>query len=456
MKMKSQMTLRKLLTLLAALCLLVCLAGCNNAVSGDPTDAPTLPPQTDASTEPVADPTDEPTLPPETEPPIVIMGTVTYDNLNVRSNPSTDSTILGKLYADTRVVIIEQRVIGDVTWGRIADGWINLSYVLIDGDEPAPPTEPVQNPDKDVIATGTVTASELNIRKSGSANAESVGQYKKGDRVEILEVKDGWGRTDKGWVSMKYVKTEGTPDITEPKDDKDKDKETTDKENKEYSTLVTDGKDKVLGYVEIDTPALYVRYGPGTKYNVVTKVYDDERHAYYQEKWGWVRIKDGWISLAYTDQKDADDKDDNKTDDDKKDPEIVSDGKTTVLGYGIVTTDGLNVRTGPGTTYDDIDEYKLGERIAYYQKDGKWIRTKDGWTSTTYVYVEGDKGDGNGSGTSTGDSVNIRSGPGTGFSSVGKVNKGDKVDILAQLKIGKHTWGYTGKGWIRMDYVKMN
>ena len=37
-----------------------------------------------------------------------------------------------------------------------------------------------------------------------------------------------------------------------------------------------------------------------------------------------------------------------------------------------------------------------------------------------------------------------------------KVNKGDKVDILAQLKIGKHTWGYTGKGWIRMDYVKMN
>ena len=70
--------------------------------------------------------------------------------------------------------------------------------------------------------------------------------------------------------------------------------------------------------------------------------------------------------------------------------------------------------------------------------------------------MEGDKGDGNGSGTSTGDSVNIRSGPGTGFSSVGKVNKGDKVDILAQLKIGKHTWGYTGKGWIRMDYVKMN
>jgi N-acetylmuramoyl-L-alanine amidase len=184
---------------------------------------------------------------------------------------------------------------------------------------------------------------------------------------------------------------------------------------------------------------------------VAGKVYEDERHAYYQEKWGWVRIKDGWISLAYTDQKD----DDDKQEDDKKD-EIVSDGKTTVLGYGVVTTGGLNVRTGPGTENKSIDEMELGDRVAYYQKDGKWIRTKDGWISTTYVYLEGEKGEGAGSGTVTGDKVNLRKGPGTGFDSNGKLNEGDKVEILRTLKIGKHTWGYTSNGWIRMDYVKMS
>ena len=53
---------------------------------------------------------------------------------------------------------------------------------------------------------GIVTASELNIRKEANTTSSVLGSYKKGDKVEILEVKGEWGRTDKGWVNMKYVK----------------------------------------------------------------------------------------------------------------------------------------------------------------------------------------------------------------------------------------------------------
>lgn len=451
MNKNSTLNPRKLVTLLAVVCLLlVCFAGCDKTPPAleNPSEGSTA--QTDPTDGSVTtDPTDAPTDP--TEP--VVMGTVTHNNLNVRSNPSTDSTVLNQLDVDTRVAIIEQKVVGDVTWGRIAEGWINLNYVRIDGEEPVEPTDPVETPDETDGITGTITASSLHIRKSNTANSESVGKYAKGDKVVILETKNGWGRTDKGWINLKYVDTDGaaeTPDITDDKDDNKTDKD--DKDDKEMSTLVTDGKTKVLGYVEIDTPALYVRYGPGTKYNVADKVYEDERHAYYQEKWGWVRIKEGWISLAYTDQND---KDDDK-DDDKKDETIVSDGNTKVLGYGVVTTGELNVRVGPGTEHKAIDDVDLGDRVAYYQKDGKWIRTKDGWISTTYVYIEGNKGDGAGNGTVTGNKVNLRKGPGTGFESNGKVNEGDKVEILATVKIGKYSWGYTSKGWIRMDYVKMS
>ncbi len=84
------------------------------------------------------------------------------------------------------------------------------------------------------------------------------------------------------------------------------------------------------------------------------------------------------------------------------------------------------------------------------------MRTEDGWVSTSYLYIEGEKGTGSGTGTSTGENLNIRTGPGTGFKSVGKLDKGDSVKILNQLKVGKTTWGFVeGKGWVSMDYIKM-
>lgn len=51
-----------------------------------------------------------------------------------------------------------------------------------------------------------VTASVLNIRKSPSASAAKVGSYKKGTRVTIKAVKNGWGQTNKGWIKLSYTK----------------------------------------------------------------------------------------------------------------------------------------------------------------------------------------------------------------------------------------------------------
>ncbi len=528
MKKNFRLSLRKLLSLLAVVSLLVSLAGCFNNTSGE-TEAPPSgtgsmqsdPTEGTEATEATDAPAD-PTEPPETTP--VLMGTVTHDNLNVRSNASTEGTILVKLKANTRVVILEQKVVGDVTWGRIEQGWVNMNYVLLDGEDvPVPPIDPVDDPTEPPVAdgkAGTVTAETLNIREKASADSKKLGQYKKGDKIILLEVQGTWGRTDKGWVSMNYVKTDGTtPEIgtgntgnQDDPDDKTASTLVTDGKtkvlgyvvidisslnvrygpgtsynraaivrdgeryayyqeksgwlriksgwiskaytevqepltDKEASTLVTDGKTKVLGTVTIEADELNVRYGPSTEYNKVTAVKEDTKHDYFQEKNGWVRIKDGWVSLAYTD------KEPEKTDD--KD-EIESDGKTKVLGYGVVTAGELNVRKGPGTKYDDIDEYGLGKRVAYYQKDGNWVRTKDGWVSTNYLYIEGNKGTGAGSGTVDGDGVNIRTGPGTDYKSTGKVNTGDKVSILYQLKVGKITWGFAkDKGWISMEYVKI-
>lgn len=56
----------------------------------------------------------------------------------------------------------------------------------------------------------TVTSNNLNIRADAGTKYEKVGAYKKGDVITILEEKkvgsQTWGRTDKGWVCMDYVK----------------------------------------------------------------------------------------------------------------------------------------------------------------------------------------------------------------------------------------------------------
>ena len=51
-----------------------------------------------------------------------------------------------------------------------------------------------------------VTASALNIRKTASTSGAKVGSYKKGTVVTIKAVKNGWGQTKDGWISLQYTK----------------------------------------------------------------------------------------------------------------------------------------------------------------------------------------------------------------------------------------------------------
>ena len=64
------------------------------------------------------------------------------------------------------------------------------------------------NPQKsDSTPMGAVVTTEkpLNIRAKASASSAVVGRYEPGTAITILERRDGWGRTDRGWIFMDYV-----------------------------------------------------------------------------------------------------------------------------------------------------------------------------------------------------------------------------------------------------------
>lgn len=51
----------------------------------------------------------------------------------------------------------------------------------------------------------TSTASALNVRSGAGTNYRVVRTYPKGTRFDLYEVKNGWGRTPSGWISLQYT-----------------------------------------------------------------------------------------------------------------------------------------------------------------------------------------------------------------------------------------------------------
>ena len=380
-------------------------------------------------------PTETQPEPTETEPVLSEnSAVVNADQLSVRSSPSVNSPVIGTLEKGEIVEVIDTRTSLGIQWARISKGWVAAEYLDFNFDpnfgneDPGTTTEPTESGNQGGTTTastkGVITATELYIRKEPNAGSKSVGSYAKGEVVTILETKNGWGRTNQGWISMQYVKTDGEP----VKDNDNKD------ENKDNVTTGTGTATNIKGVVTASE--LNIRKDIEGE-RVGAYVYGD-RITILETKNGWGRTDKGWVSLTYVYQDGTN-------------------GKNTAKG--IVSGTQLNVRSGPGTGYDRVGGMNYGDRVTILEQitigGTTWGCTKDGWISMAYVYVDGTEGEGAGAGVVTGDQVNLRGGPGTNYESKGSVNSGDTVQILAIFKIGEKHWGCTKNGWICMDYVTM-
>ena len=382
-------------------------------------------------------PTEATTEPTEAEPELSENSAiVNADQLSVRSSPSVNSPVIGTLEKGEIVEVIDTRTSLGIQWARISKGWVAAEYLDFNfdpnfgndesGTTDAGTTENQGSTTESI--KGVITATELYIRKEAKAGSQSVGSYAKGEVVTILETKDGWGRTNQGWISMQYVKTEGAS-VNNNKDT------TTNKED--TKTEVTTGTGTATNTKGVVTASeLNIRKDiEGDR--VGSYVYGD-RITILETKNGWGRTDKGWVSLTYVYQDGTN-------------------GKNTAKG--VVIGNQLNVRSGPGTGYDRVGGMNYGDRVNILEQitinGTTWGCTKTGWISMEFVYVDGTEGETTGSGVVTGNQVNLRSGPGTGYDSKGTVNSGDTVQILEVLKIGDKYWGCTKNGWICMDYVSM-
>ncbi len=319
----------------------------------DTTPAPTDPP----ATEPPA------TEPPATEPPAAapetpkVMGTINVQEwLRIRSGPGTSYSVAGYLKPQQKVEILEQKTVGGVAWGKIAEGWISMEYVILDSNGSTGGNSSANS------WTGKVIADELLIRTGPGTNYSIVSYLTYGTNVTVTEKKSGsgleWGKISNGWICLNYValdsgSTGGSGSTSTP------------------------NNETVTGTVNVQE-WLRVRSGPGTSYSVAGYLKPKEKVTITERKtvggMVWGKISSGWISLDYV---------------------ILDNGASSGSSSAQTTTktiiaDCLRVRSNPGTSNTIVGYLYYGAKVQILEtakaSDGTtWGKISNGWISMDYA-----------------------------------------------------------------------
>ena len=334
---------------------------------------------------------------------------------------------------------------------------------LVDDTEPQATESSVpETTEPDITENTARVNSQLSVRKVPTKSSATVGTLDAGDLVEIKEVsiaaKVWWGKIAEpytGWICMDYVTllnpngsiglkmgSAASTDTTTPTEGED-----SSTQSQSFKGVITGSDLNIRDGVGTDGTTIVGQYNKG---DVVTIL---------ETKDGWGRTSLGWIRLDYVNTGSADNggsantgvsANGGTTDTDKTD---TGNGSDKVVAQGIVTASDLNVRSSASTAGDRVKSLTYGTWVEIYEKSNGWGRTKDGWISLKYVYLDGDKTEDAIGGVVTGSGLNIRKKPNTTSDSLGSYSSGTYVEILAQFTSGDYTWGRTNKGWIRLDYV---
>jgi len=424
---------------------------------------------------------------------VIAVGTVISEGLNIRAAAGANGYLMGTYKRGDRVEILEKTYIGGVPWGRTDKGWICLTYVKLEEADQIPETtvpeesettapettepemtapeatEPEttapgaeeENPGTQIvqgIPATVISRTMLNIRSDAGTNFSRVGSYSPGQKISILEQKTVggviWGRTDKGWVSMQYVRLD----------------EVWTNEAGVYGTVACTG-------------SLNIRSGPGVAHRPVgsypagTRIVILEQTVVSGQKWG--RTEKGWVSMDYVrleasvtvpgetetpeitepETTEPESTEPESTEPETTEPETTEPQEKPETITGTVTASCLNIRNAAGTGGKIVGSYRRSDKVTILEQtlvNGvAWGRTNKGWISLAYVDLDTNETEASGKeGVITATVLRIRKGPGTGNAIVGSYMQGEKVTILETVKVGITTWGRTDKGWICMDYVK--
>lgn len=135
-----------------------------------------------------------------------------------------------------------------------------------------------------------------------------------------------------------------------------------------------------------------------------------------------------------------------------------------IRGVVLESSGGLNIRSGPGTHYDEVGRLAPNEKVTVLELtqgiSPEWGRIDRGWVCMDYIVDDNNHSTTSvqrvGYITGSTDGVNVRSGPSISYDMVGKVYLGQQVNVTEICHNGVSEWANIGYGWVCTDYVSWN
>lgn len=376
----------------------------------------------------------------------------------VYSGTSTSSQI-GTVSGGSQVVIVETAQVNGATWGRYADGWIQLANTSYTGT-----SLPSGSGSSTTTSTtnGTVVCNTgVNVRSGAGTNYPVVGSAYNGQRVTIYETVNVngsfWGRIGDGrWISLNYVKLDSSSSGTGSSGSSGSNNNITwegEGGSNSGSGSGTGSSSYLTGTVT--ATGLNVRAAAGTGSAIVGALKKgDQVKIYAQTTVGntvWGQTDTGWVCMNYISLNGTSNGGSGST--------------GTVIATGTVKSNtNLNVRSGAGANYTKVGSLTPGSTVTVYEVvtsgTQQWGRIGNNmWVCMSYVRM-------NSSGTtvpSTGytgkvissTQLNVRAAAGTNNAIVGRLAPGTTVTVYELTNVNGVSWGRIATGWVCMQYIQL-
>lgn len=206
--------------------------------------------------------------------------------------------------------------------------------------------------------------------------------------------------------------------------------------------------------VTVRADMLNVRVGPGTGYSVTTAVPAGTQllitAVTVRNGTTWGKCSLGWLSLAHTDYRPE-----------QGDEDGGGEGSAVQLPVDatVMSATGIKIHNGPHISYPQRGTLNQGEQIKLLELKeffGQvWARCEAGWVKLdrNLMLHDSTKLAHSFLATVTNTYLNVRTGPGTGYSLSGTLAQGERVEILAVDRVDGMLWGRCYKGWISLTYT---
>lgn len=277
--------------------------------------------------------------------------------VNLRAAPTTGSVIVGKASRGDLLEVLGKE--GD--WYRVGRNgsacWV-ASWLVEIGQ-----AQQQNSPAGQAVVKEQI----VNLRAAPTTASAIMAKASRGDILEVLGKEGDWYRVGRNgsacWVASWLVEFRNAPPAV----------------NSGQAAAPDPGRTSYVA--EITTEGVNIRSGPGTSYSVIGRAGSGSKYSFLEQSGDWYKVAlnsgSGWVSGQFA----------------KLSGDSTSRGSASGSGWAVVNGSGVNIRTGPGTTYQVVTRANRGERYLVADRSADWYKIilnngQPGWVVSWLVEVD--------------------------------------------------------------------